>query len=74
MFRGVQIHSSQYRHAEDFRGARVAVVGAGNSGAQILAEISQPGIAASTVWSTEETPSFLPQSLSGKDIFDTGKF
>lgn len=72
IFRGVQIHSSQYRYAEEFRGARVVVVGAGNSGAQILSEVSQPGIAAQTMWSTEGTPSFLPKTLTGKDIFDTG--
>lgn len=71
-FTGKQIHSSQYRCAEDFRGARVAVVGAGNSGAQILAEVSQPGVASSTLWSTKEEPSFLPNDLSGKEIFDTG--
>lgn len=72
-FRGVQIHSSQYRNAEDFRGARVAVVGAGNSGAQILAEVSEPGMASSTLWSTQEVPSFLPENLPGKEIFETGE-
>lgn len=72
-FRGTQIHSSQYRHADDFRGKRVAVVGAGNSGAQILAEVSAPGVASSALWSTLEEPSFLPMGLSGKEIFDTGE-
>lgn len=69
----MQIHSSQYRNAEDFRGARVAVVGEGNSGAQILAEVSQPGMATSTLWSTREMPSFLPKEMPGKEIFDTGE-
>lgn len=73
-YRGVQIHSSQYRFAEDFRGARVAVVGAGNSGAQILAEVSHPGMASSVMWSTKEEPSFLPEGMTGKEIFDTGEF
>lgn len=72
-FRGTQIHSSQYRSAEDFRGKRVAVVGAGNSGAQILGEVSAPGVASSALWSTLDKPSFLPMGLSGKEIFDTGK-
>lgn len=71
-FRGVQIHSSQYRNAEDFRGARVAVVGGGNSGAQILAEVSQPGLGTSTLWSLDAPPSFLPKDLPGKEIFDLG--
>eukprot|EP00903_Cladosiphon_okamuranus_P016261 g14997.t2 len=70
-FRGTQIHSSQYRCAEDFKGKRVAVVGAGNSGAQILAEVSAPGVASSVLWSTMDKPSFLPMGLSGKEIFDT---
>ena len=69
----MQLHSNQYRSAEDFRGARVAVVGAGNSGAQILAEVSYPGIAKSSLWSTLEEPSFLPVGLSGKEIFDSGE-
>lgn len=51
----------------------MAVVGAGNSGAQILAEVSAPGVASSALWSTLEEPSFLPMGLSGKEIFDTGK-
>lgn len=72
-FRGTQIHSSQYQHADEFRGKKVAVVGAGNSGAQILAEVSAPGVASSALWSTLEEPSFLPMGLSGKEIFDTGK-
>lgn len=71
-FRGTQIHSSQYRFADDFRGKKVAVIGAGNSGAQILAEVSAPGVASSTLWSTLAEPSFLPMGLSGKEIFDTG--
>ncbi|CAN0092796.1 unnamed protein product [Ectocarpus sp. 6 AP-2014] len=70
-FRGTQIHSSQYRFADDFRGKKVAVVGSGNSGAQILAEVSAPGVASSTLWSTLTAPSFLPMGLSGKEIFDT---
>ena len=49
------------------------MVGAGNSGAQILAEVSAPGAASSALWSTLEEPSFLPMGLSGKEIFDTGE-
>ena len=71
--RGTQIHSSQYRCADDFKGKRVAIVGAGNSGAQILAEVSAPGVASSALWSTVDKPSFLPMGLSGKEIFDTGE-
>ncbi len=40
-FRGKQLHSSRYRSPEPFAGKRVLVVGGGNSGAQILAEVSK---------------------------------
>jgi putative flavoprotein involved in K+ transport len=40
-FNGAILHSSQYQSQEAFRGKRVAIVGEGNSGAQILAEVSQ---------------------------------
>ncbi|CAM9336432.1 unnamed protein product [Choristocarpus tenellus] len=69
-FKGLQIHSSQYRYPDQFRGKRVMVVGCGNSAAQILAEVSAPGMAASTLWVTDRTPSFLPEDMSGKDIFE----
>lgn len=72
-FRGVQVHSSQYRCADEFRGLKVAVVGGGNSGAQIMAEVSRPGMAASALWCTLDPPSFLPKGLTGKEIFDTGE-
>ncbi|WP_245624577.1 NAD(P)-binding domain-containing protein, partial [Belnapia moabensis] len=41
LFRGMQIHSSAYRSPDDFVDQRVLVVGGGNSGAQILADISK---------------------------------
>ncbi|CAM9587440.1 unnamed protein product [Discosporangium mesarthrocarpum] len=72
-FEGIQIHSSQYRHADEFRGKRVVVVGAGNSAAQILAEVSSPGEALSTLWAVDRAPNFLPETMTGKDIFDTGE-
>ena len=40
-FEGVQIHSSRYRRPEHFAGLSVLVVGGGNSGAQIMAEVSK---------------------------------
>ncbi|MGT2490325.1 NAD(P)-binding domain-containing protein [Cupriavidus basilensis] len=56
-FHGVQLHSAHYRSADAFAGKRVLVVGGGNSGAQILAEVSQ---VADTVWATKEPPLFYP--------------
>jgi putative flavoprotein involved in K+ transport len=50
-FAGRQIHSAQYRRPQEFAGLSVLVVGGGNSGAQILAEVSRH--AASATWVTE---------------------
>lgn len=40
-FKGVQIHSAAYKNADKFKGLKVLVVGEGNSGAQIAAELSK---------------------------------
>src|SRR5687768_15156926 len=41
LFRGIQIHSADYRIPALFAGQRVLIIGGGNSGAQILAEVSE---------------------------------
>jgi putative flavoprotein involved in K+ transport len=66
-FKGTVIHSNQYQSAEPFRGKRVAIVGEGNSGAQILAEVS---LLAETVWITQKEPRFLPDHIDGRYLFD----
>ena len=66
-FRGTLLHSADYRTSEPFRGQTVLVVGKGNSGAQILAEVSQ---VADTTWVTLNEPEFLPDDISGRDLFD----
>lgn len=65
-FHGVQLHSAHYRNADAFAGKRVLVVGGGNSGAQILAEVS---LVADTVWATREPPLFLPDDVDGRVLF-----
>lgn len=40
-FGGVQLHSAYYQEAISFTGLRVLVVGGGDSGAQVLAEVSR---------------------------------
>lgn len=67
-FCGMQIHSAQYRRAEQFAGQRVLMVGGGNSGAQILAEVSTT--AAKAVWVTPQEPSFLPDEVDGRVLFE----
>lgn len=66
-FEGLQIHSARYRSPDQFRGKRVIVVGAGNSAAQILAEVS---LVAHATWVTLEEPSFLPDDVDGRVLFD----
>lgn len=66
-FSGTVIHSSEYRSPAAFAGMRVAVVGEGNSGAQILAELSR---STDTLWVTLQQPSFLPDEVDGKFLFD----
>lgn len=66
-FGGVQLHSAHYRLPEPFLGQRVLVVGGGNSGAQILAEVSR---VADATWVTLEPPTFLPDHVDGRYLFD----
>lgn len=68
IFKGQILHSSQYQIPEDFIGKRVAIVGEGNSGAQILAEVSK---VTGTIWITQKEPRFLPDHIDGRYLFDT---
>ncbi|KVK54215.1 pyridine nucleotide-disulfide oxidoreductase [Agrobacterium deltaense] len=65
-FKGQQIHSANYVSADEFAGQRVAIVGGGNSGAQILAEVST---VAETVWVTPQPPIFLADDVDGHVLF-----
>lgn len=66
-FAGTIIHAAQYSEPAPFAGKRVAIVGEGNSGAQILAEVSK---IADTLWVTRTPPEFLPDNIDGKYLFD----
>jgi len=66
-FKGKVIHSSQYYSVEEFKNMRVAIVGEGNSGAQILAEVSE---VSRTVWITSKEPRFLADNIDGRYLFD----
>ncbi|MBF6615947.1 MAG: NAD(P)/FAD-dependent oxidoreductase [Candidimonas sp.] len=67
VYAGVQVHSAHYRNAAPFAGKRVLVVGGGNSGAQILAEVSR---VADTTWVTPTDPVFLPDDVDGRVLFE----
>jgi len=66
-FQGQQLHSSAYRSPEAFWQKRVLVIGEGNSGAQILADLLPY---ATTHWAVRRTPEFLPADVDGKVLFD----
>jgi putative flavoprotein involved in K+ transport len=66
-FRGTQVHSAEYRSPDAFAGRRVLVVGGGNSGAQVLAEVSR---VADATWVTLDEPRFLPDHVDGRYLFD----
>lgn len=65
-FVGRIMHSAAYRSPESFAGQRVVVVGGGNSGAQILADVSEH---ASVTWATRTPPTFLPDDIDGRYLF-----
>ncbi len=66
-FGGVQIHSAQYESPDAFAGKRVLIIGGGNSGAQILAEVS---LVADATWVTLDEPNYLPDDVDGRVLFD----
>lgn len=66
-FKGQVLHSSQYESPDQYEGKRVAIVGEGNSGAQILAEVSK---VTGTIWITQKEPRFLPDHMDGRFLFD----
>jgi putative flavoprotein involved in K+ transport len=66
-FSGEQLHSSAYRNADEFIGKNVLVVGEGNSGAQIMAELANVTL---TFWAVRNPPYFLPPEVDGKVLFD----
>jgi putative flavoprotein involved in K+ transport len=66
-FAGTQIHSAVYAGPEPFADKRVVVVGGGNTGAQLVAELSQ---FADTTWVTRRPPRFLPDDIDGRALFE----
>jgi putative flavoprotein involved in K+ transport len=66
-FTGRQLHAVEYRGPEEFTGQRVVVVGGGNSGAQIAADLAGH---VDLTWATARPPRFLPDEIDGKALFD----
>ncbi|WP_309573439.1 NAD(P)/FAD-dependent oxidoreductase, partial [Deinococcus sp.] len=61
------LHSAQYRDPEPYAGRRVIVVGAGNSAAQIAAEL---GRVAQVTLAVRRPPRLFPQRPLGHDLTD----
>ena len=67
LYEGLALHSSQYMRPDAYVGKKVLIVGEGNSGAQILAEVSK---VSDTAWATSRPPQFLPDDVDGQVLFD----
>lgn len=67
VFTGRQLHTSDYRTPADFSGRRVVVVGGGNSGAQIAADLAS---STELTWVTSRHPRFLSDDIDGRALFD----
>ena len=61
-FGGVVAHASQYRSAAGYAGRSVLVVGAGNSGAEIAADLAEQG-AAEVRLSVRTPPNIVPRQV-----------
>ncbi len=67
-FRGRQLHSRDFRSAEEFRGRHVIVVGGGTSAVQQLLQIAE---VATTTWVTRRPPHFTRREFDaewGRDV------
>ncbi|MER5809065.1 ArsO family NAD(P)H-dependent flavin-containing monooxygenase [Streptomyces sp. NPDC002033] len=66
-FTGRQLHTVQYKNPDQFAGQRVVVVGGGNSGAQIAADLAGT---ADLTWVTQRPPRYLADDIDGRALFD----
>ena len=67
-FAGRQLHSATYRSPLPLREKRVLIIGEGNSGAQILADVAP--YASVVHWATRKEPDFLPEDVDGRVLFN----
>ena len=67
LFKGAKVHSAHYVQPDEYAGKTVLVVGGGNSGAQIIAEVAPVSRA---LWVTMQDPLFLPDDVDGRILFE----
>jgi len=65
-FAGRIVHSARYESPTEFERHRVVVVGGGNSGAQIVADLAG---STTVTWATRRAPTFLPDEIDGRYLF-----
>jgi putative flavoprotein involved in K+ transport len=65
-YAGRILHSAHYRSPDAFAGQRVVVVGGGNSGVQIVADLFED---ATVTWAALAPPTFLPDDVDGRYLF-----
>ena len=70
-YSGRLLHSAEYRTGRDYTGRRVLVIGVGNSGAEIAADLAEQG-AASVAVSVRTPPFIVPRDRFGLPIQFTG--
>ncbi|HZQ10908.1 MAG TPA: NAD(P)/FAD-dependent oxidoreductase [Anaerolineae bacterium] len=63
-YKGLRVHSTQYKTGSDFAGKRVLVIGAGNSGAEIAADLAEQG-AEFVALAIRSTPPIVPRDWLG---------
>ena len=68
-FAGRQLHTVDHAGAGEFAGQQVLIVGGGNSGAQIAADLLET--ADVVTWVTRTPPRMLPDDVDGRVLFET---
>ncbi|WP_137992527.1 ArsO family NAD(P)H-dependent flavin-containing monooxygenase [Streptomyces vilmorinianum] len=66
-YAGRQLHTVRYRGPAEFAGQHVVVVGGGNSGAQIAADLAYD---TELTWVTQRPPRYLADDIDGRALFD----
>ena len=61
-----QLHAAEYRRPEPFAGQHVLIVGGGNSGPQVAADLLPH---ARVTWATRRPPRFMPDDVDGRALF-----
>ncbi|WP_406835608.1 ArsO family NAD(P)H-dependent flavin-containing monooxygenase [Streptomyces sp. AHU1] len=67
-YTGRRLHTVQYQDPAEFAGQRVVVVGGGNSGAQIAADLAHAGT--DLTWVAQRPPRYLADDIDGRALFD----